>query len=176
MRAAVPYVRGRVLDFGCGDGEVAAWRRPEEYVGVDRDPAALAMARARFPTHRFEPEIPRHEQFDTVLALAVIEHLPCPEAWLRQAASILHPEGSVVLTTPHPAFRRIHDYGAALGIFSHAASEEHESFLGHDRLRALAKACGFHLVRYRRFLLGANQLVVLGRELPVGRRPNNDST
>jgi SAM-dependent methyltransferase len=48
-RAAMRYVRGRVLDIGCGAGRVALHlqERGHEVVGIDISPAALKVARQR---------------------------------------------------------------------------------------------------------------------------------
>lgn len=161
IRAALPFLRGRVLDFGCGTGELAAWIRAEEYWGVDRDQAALQQARSRFPHHLFTAVLPERELFHAIAALAVIEHLSDPASWLLRMRGMLAPGGWLVLTTPHPAFRRIHEAGARAGLFSREAAAEHESFLDRAALLRLAAGSGFRLVRYRRFLLGANQLAVL---------------
>lgn len=161
IRAALPFLRGRVLDFGCGTGALAAWIAPASYFGVDRDDGALRVARRRFPRHRFSEWPPEGETFDTVAALAVIEHLPDREGWLRSLPRLLAPGGCIVLTTPHPAFRRVHEWGAGAGLFSREAAAEHEAFLDSGALLRLAAQCRLRLIRYRRFLCGANQLVVL---------------
>lgn len=41
--------RSRVLDVGCGTGELLAFLRPSHGVGIDFDPQAIAEARARHP-------------------------------------------------------------------------------------------------------------------------------
>jgi 2-polyprenyl-3-methyl-5-hydroxy-6-metoxy-1,4-benzoquinol methylase len=158
---AIPWLHGRVLDFGCGVGELAKHCRPDAYLGVERDARALAEARRRFPSHRFVRELPVSGCFDRVVALAVIEHLRQPEEWLAQIRGLLDPEGLIVLTTPYPAFRRIHDAGALLGLFSREAAEEHETFFDAAALKRLAKPLGLSMYRSRRFLFGANQLFIL---------------
>jgi len=164
LNAALPYIRGSVLDFGCGGGALAQYCDADSYVGVDRSADALAAARASFPRHRFQEDLPNDEQFGTVVALALIEHLEKPDEWLLEMAGFVKPGGWLVLTTPHPAFRTIHDVGAHIGLFSREASEEHETFFRRDDLKKLAMQAGLSLFRYRRFLLGANQLAVLERQ------------
>lgn len=170
IRAALPFLRGRVLDFGCAAGALAAWIDPASYLGFDRDGDAIAQARRLFPRHRFSAVLPEAEVFDTIAALAVVEHLPDPEHWLLLIARLLAPGGSLVLTTPHPAFRRIHDAGAWAGLFSREAAAEHETFFDRPALLRLAASAGFQLVHYRRFLLGANQLAVLRPRQPAEDR------
>lgn len=69
---------GSLIDLGCGDGsQLALLDPPEDYVGVDVSPAALALCAARFPNRRFVP----YEQCsllapaDLTLSLDVIYHL-----------------------------------------------------------------------------------------------------
>ncbi len=167
LAAARPHVaEGRVLDYGCGNGELARYVEPSRYLGLDADPASVEAARARHPRHRFVA-VSGGEQaagagrFDVVVGLAVIEHLADPEAWLRQLRSCLAPGGRIVLTTPHPALRRAHEFGAWLGLFSRDAAEEHNVLIGRRLMRRLASAAGFEIAELRRFLLGCNQLFIL---------------
>jgi SAM-dependent methyltransferase len=163
LAAARPFLTGRVFDFGCGGGRLAAFCAPDHYLGYDQDGNVLEAARHAFPRHRFEPAVPENGSFDTVVLLAVIEHVEDPAALLSSLAGLLAPAGRLVLTTPHPRWEIVHEVGAALGIFSSDAAEEHHSLLNRDALQALAAASGLRLVEYRRFLLGANQLAVFER-------------
>ncbi|MPY90751.1 MAG: methyltransferase domain-containing protein [Luteitalea sp.] len=166
VAAARSYLgQGLLLDFGCSAGALARFVEPARYVGVDTDRAALAQARALYPTHRFlsldEFDASSADQFDIVAALAVIEHLPDPLTWLQSMRARLNPAGHLVLTTPDPALQWAHEAGARVGLFSREAAAEHQTLLDQRALRALADRAGFQLTRYQRFLLGANQLCVL---------------
>jgi SAM-dependent methyltransferase len=159
---AIPHLRGRVLDVGCGAGHLAARLAPSDYVGQDVDEESLEIARSMYPMHRFGLQLPkREEKFDTIIALAVIEHVPNPRAFLAQLAERLvdAPESRIICTTPHPALDWIHDVGAKVGLFSAHASDEHEELLDAAKLRAAGEPT-LELVGYRRFLCGANQLAV----------------
>ena len=163
LKAVSPYIRGRVLDVGCGTGQLALRVPPDQYLGVDADEASLVLARQKNPRHFFQASMPETKsKFDTVTALAVIEHLAEPVVFLQKLAGYLR-EGSesfIVLTTPHPFSRWIHKAGKATGLFSRQADMEHKDFLGRDRIRKLAQECRLDLVSYRPFLFGTNQLVV----------------
>jgi 2-polyprenyl-3-methyl-5-hydroxy-6-metoxy-1,4-benzoquinol methylase len=168
IAAALPHLRGRVLDVGCGSGALAAHVPPDRYYGMDADEASLAVARSRYPRHVFARELPGVEPgFDTVVALAVIEHVADPCAFLRALGDRLGPSpAAIVCTTPHPAAGWIHEVGARLGLFSRDAKEEHERLLDGTRLREVASRAALEVASYRRFLLGANQLAVLRRSAP----------
>ncbi|HWK65509.1 MAG TPA: class I SAM-dependent methyltransferase [Rhizobiaceae bacterium] len=163
MKAAQKWLTGRVLDVGCGSGALAAFIDANRYVGFDRDESCIETARQLFPQHRFMASFPDAGGFDTVVALALIEHLPNPLEELRRWAAALEPGGKIVLTTPHKAFRAIHDLGARIGIFSADAADEHEEMFDGGDLAALAQGGGLRLAEYRRFLFGANQLCVMSK-------------
>lgn len=175
MAAVRPWLQGSVFDFGCGSGALSQYVDAAGYCGYDIDAASLARARALYPQHRFVGVQPDAEQFDTVVSLAVIEHCDDPAAFLAHLAALARPGGRVALTTPHPAFEFIHDLGARIGMFSRDASEEHEALLDRKALHALAAGLGLPVLQYRRFLFGANQLIVLQRPRPGWQQPGASS-
>lgn len=175
LRAALPHVprvgSGRVLDVGCGLTDLAA--RIPGYVGCDRNADVLAAQRRRFPEKDFfEWDIGRsaapaalvaRAPFEGVLLLAVLEHVTEPSAILGRLSSLLSPGGRLIATTPHPVGRWPLEVGAALGLLSSHAHDEHETLLGRAALEAAGRAASLRLVLYRRFLLGMNQLAVFSR-------------
>jgi 2-polyprenyl-3-methyl-5-hydroxy-6-metoxy-1,4-benzoquinol methylase len=169
IEAARAFLHGRVLDIGCGSGALAEMVPEQLYLGVDVSEPSLRAARLRHARHRFQSTLPALEPaFDTVVALAVIEHVPDPTSFLRDLAARLapSPESRIVCTTPHPSVDWVHKAGALLGLFSRHAAEEHEHLLGRRQLQAIAAECGLRVVMYRRFLLGANQILVFRRVGP----------
>jgi 2-polyprenyl-3-methyl-5-hydroxy-6-metoxy-1,4-benzoquinol methylase len=164
--AARSYLKGAVLDVGCGSGALAKLVAASPYVGVDVDSDVLDIARKAYPAHRFERDLPdRSSKFDTVVSLAVIEHVHEPATLLHEMSGRLrcHPDARLVLSTPHPRAEWIHGLGAKAGLFSKAASEEHETLFDEAALRRLGKNAGLDLVMYRRFLFGVNQLAVFSK-------------
>jgi SAM-dependent methyltransferase len=161
LRAARPFLRGRVLDYGCHTGALTAYCRPDAYLGVDIDERALEAARAAHPGYEFDVKVSEHERFDTVAGLAVLEHMHDPLDQLLRWARLLQPGGAIVLTTPHPRYEWILTVGAKLGLFNRHSLDEHEDLLDRRRMGELAEAADLRVETYRRFLLGANQLFVL---------------
>jgi len=165
IQAALPFLKGRILDVGCGSGALARYVETKRYVGVDIDEESLAIARAQHPDHAFLPHLPVREKFETISALAVIEHVPRPEALLTELKSMLQPgpDARIVCTTPHPSMDWIHWIGSRIGLFSRSANDEHHELLDRRRLAAAGEAAGLKVMDYRRFLWGANQVVTYVR-------------
>jgi 2-polyprenyl-3-methyl-5-hydroxy-6-metoxy-1,4-benzoquinol methylase len=104
---------------------------------------------------------PRDSQFDQIIGLAVIEHVDDPQQWLGWLRTLLKPGGRIVLTTPYPSVRWLHELGARIGLFSREGAREHRELIDRRRITALAEASGFRIRHFQRFLLGCNQLVIL---------------
>jgi 2-polyprenyl-3-methyl-5-hydroxy-6-metoxy-1,4-benzoquinol methylase len=168
VKAALPHVRGRVLDHGCGPGGLAAEVPPDRYLGFDIDESTLEVARARYPSHRFTSRLPEGERFDTVVSMAVIEHVDEPAEYLRALRAFVGDGGRLFLTTPHPSSKAVYDLGARLGIFSRLASEEHHPLLGEAEIREHAGSAGLQVLEFGTFMAGANQLAVLAPTLGNG--------
>ena len=166
LKVAKPYLKGRILDVGCGSGALAELVDPDNYLGVEIDEVSLQQAQLRFPAHRFVSSLPEStEKFDTIISLAVIEHVSDPSEFLRKLTVHLVDSDSacIAVTTPHPSVDWVHDVGAAIGLFSKHANEEHEDLLDHTKLEITGKQAGLELLTYKRFLLGANQIAVYGK-------------
>ena len=165
FKAVRPLLRGRVLDVGCGSGAFAQFFEQANYVGVDLDSLSLERARVAFPQYFFRDRLPESgEMFDSIVSLAVIEHVSSPEQFLSELAEFMRDEKSrIVVTTPHPSVDWVHHAGAAVGLFSKHANEEHEDLLNEISLMKSAQAAGLKLQLYKRFMFGANQLAVFSR-------------
>ncbi|HME87765.1 MAG TPA: class I SAM-dependent methyltransferase [Chthoniobacterales bacterium] len=179
IAAAKPFLTdGNLLDIGCGTGELAHDVDPAKYLGVERDEESVAIARKKFPSHRFftleefsdstalssrvsSASDVSESQFDQIVGLAVIEHIDDPRQWLAWLRALLKPAGRVILTTPRPSARWLHEFGARFGLFSREGAKEHRELIDRDRMIELANMSGFRVAHSRRFLLGCNQLFVL---------------
>lgn len=167
FRAVSAYIHGEVLDIGCGYGKILSLLPAGvTYAGVDSGPEIIQYLRKTYPDHEFylldldKGELQLDRQFDTILMLAVVEHLSQPQKALCQALEHLKPDGRLLITTPSPIGDRIHRLGARFGLFSQFAADDHETIFTQASLRRLLDDCGVQVDRYRRFLLGGNQLFV----------------
>lgn len=152
-----------LLDIGCGSGELKKYLSPRiKYFGIDTEEQWEGDSSYLFKVKSSSilPSAIRKQKFNSVTALAVIEHLKRPKELFDTTSKILPNGGLFVLTTPHPIGRTIHDLGAKIGLFSSHASEEHETFLNKKDLLSLGREAGFEVICYSRFLFGMNQLAV----------------
>lgn len=100
----------KVLDVGCGPGEMAAklMQRGYEVWGLDIAEPMICHARKRCGTDRFRvgdiEHIPFPENtFDGVVCLGVLEYLDVDEIALREIHRVLKPGGRAVISTPSGA-------------------------------------------------------------------------
>jgi len=167
MQAIAPFLRGDVLDLACGSGKVVRLLKPgQSYLGVEGTPQFIKTLSNRYPAYQFilrdldQDELNLERAFDTILLVAVIEHLEHPSHLLAQLPRYLKAGGRLVMTTPSPFGDKIHRVGARIRLFSKAAMEEHETIFSYKMMVELLEPVGLVVEHYRRFLLGGNQLFI----------------
>lgn len=107
LKALAGYVRGRkLLDVGCGEGQLLQTARDEGWdaVGIDLSETAIRLCRKRgvsaSQTDFFDPSLDG-QRFDAIVMSELIEHVPAPARFLRRAEMLLQDEGILYLTTPN---------------------------------------------------------------------------
>lgn len=95
----------RILDVGCGEGELghALRERGHHVVGID-------LGQPKFELDRFieadvsaEFELDEEEPFDVIILADVLEHVPEPERLLEAVRGLLAPRGRVIVSLPNVA-------------------------------------------------------------------------
>jgi 2-polyprenyl-3-methyl-5-hydroxy-6-metoxy-1,4-benzoquinol methylase len=157
-----------VLDIGLADSTFAdELQRAGNYVvraplaPADSEPSSAVASLARELGDR---------KFDKILLLDVLEHLPNPEKALALAASLLKPNGHLVVSVPNVANLTIR-LMLLFGIWEYhdrgILDRTHLRFYTRKTARALLESCGFRVVRQRMtvvpldLLLGSRVLVRL---------------
>jgi ubiquinone/menaquinone biosynthesis C-methylase UbiE len=173
---AEPYCAGKeVLDAACGAGYGSAHlaKVASNVVGVDADEEAIAYARRRYAAPNAHFQVMdvasldfADSSFDVVCSFETIEHVPDRDAFLREAARVLRPDGTFLVSTPQ--VRRTTEHPA--NPFHHVeyARADFERLLGSTFERV--ELYGQRRLQTRRHLL-LQRLDVLGlrRRLPFLR-------
>jgi SAM-dependent methyltransferase len=167
FNAIRPFLIGDILDLGCGRAKITPFLKPDQrYVGVESTPQSMRYLRGNFPEHQFflydldQDVLELPGPFDTILLVAVLEHLANPDNLMRQLPLLLKSGGRLVITTPSPFGDRVHRLGARFNLFSRAAVEDHEIIYTPASLDRLLSRHQLRLVHYRSFMLGGNQLFI----------------
>lgn len=163
-----PFLRGRVLDYGCGRGQLCDLVSARRFVGLDADPAALAEARRLHPDHVFQAvgTLGELSEFDTIIAMAVIGYIPDLRGLFATFAERLNQGGHIVVTSPTPRANALHRIGARLGVFGSDTYERATALPDRARMEQAAQGAGLRLAHYGRFMLGLNQIAVFERPAP----------
>jgi SAM-dependent methyltransferase len=103
----------RVLDLGCGEGQIARLAvagGAERVVGVDASAAQIAEAGRRGGGVHYArgsaTSLPLGTgRFDAVVSCLVLEHVPDLDACLDEVSRVLRPGGRFILFVNHPLFQ-----------------------------------------------------------------------
>jgi SAM-dependent methyltransferase len=102
FKKSLCYIKGRVIDLGCGDGQYREdiLKVAEEYIGVDWKNSFHDQSRVDVFADLNKP-LPLNDcSSETVVAFQVLEHLPEPSAFISECFRILKPNGTLILTIP----------------------------------------------------------------------------
>jgi SAM-dependent methyltransferase len=76
-RILMPFVRSSVLEVGCGYGRLCRAFPPDQYIGVDINPDAIARAKSMWPGYKFQvvDYLDEYPKAGLVLFYTVMLHL-----------------------------------------------------------------------------------------------------
>lgn len=154
---ASAFIRGRLLDVGCGRNQLV-----HQYagfgVGVDvfdwSAGAIILQDTSQLPF--------RDRSFDTVTVLAALNHIPNRDAVLLEIARVLRDDGRLVMTMIPPGISTLgHRY-----LWWHSEDKTRGMAEGEvygftsRQMTAMARDAGFALVEHHRFVYWLNNLYV----------------
>jgi 2-polyprenyl-3-methyl-5-hydroxy-6-metoxy-1,4-benzoquinol methylase len=168
------YLKGSVLDIGCGGAFLANFIPPEGYVGVDANESWLQQVKETKPAYKFHCiNVDTSEgasklasldgSFDTITLLAVVEHLHHPQLVFGACSLLLKDEGLLVITTPTPLGDKIGGIAARLAKRGKKSMFPHVQLFTLQGLNELLTPLKFKPIVYRKFLFKANQLFVYSK-------------
>ena len=167
LKKALPYIHGKVLDVGCCTGSLIELLSDRAgYVGVDISPRLVREVKEKYPECSVycldvqQEMVPHDGPFDTIVALALIEHLESPREFLERYIPLLGEGSVIVLTTPTPTGERLHGILQVLRVANREIKDLHHSIFSPPELLRLVRSYGCEVVFSERFELGMNQIVV----------------
>ena len=140
----------RVLEIGCGGGELLAALKPAYGVGVHDDPALIEVARRRHPELHFvtgsleAPPLPAGEPFDFIIICNVIGHMHDVQAAFMAVRPFCRPDTRVIVAYHNAVWEPVLRLGSRLGL-RRPTSEQ--NWLSRDDLVNLFELAGFQVVR-----------------------------
>lgn len=103
------YMKGDVLEVGCGEGRGIDWiiDRAASFTAVDKIETVIDSLQKKYPAGRFiSGNIPpltalKDNSYDRVISFQVIEHIQDDVLFLKEIQRVLKPGGLAILTTPN---------------------------------------------------------------------------
>ena len=106
---AMPYVKGHMLELGCGEGRGVELLRDkvEDYLALDKIQEVIDRLTPRFPEVTFRQAVfppftdLADNTFDSIITFQVIEHVKADGDFLSEIHRVLKPGGVALVTTPN---------------------------------------------------------------------------
>ncbi|GAB5526429.1 MAG: hypothetical protein Roseis2KO_43010 [Roseivirga sp.] len=106
---AMPFVKGDLLELGCGEGRGVELLSPlsSSYLALDKIDEVIQRLQAAYPEVNFKQAVfppfsdLADNSFDTIVSFQVIEHVKQDAEFLKEIKRVLRPGGTAVLTTPN---------------------------------------------------------------------------
>jgi 2-polyprenyl-3-methyl-5-hydroxy-6-metoxy-1,4-benzoquinol methylase len=106
---AVPYIKGDLLEIGCGEGRGVELLAPlaKSYTAIDKIAEIEATIRKKYPAvHFYNMNVPplsgiADASMDTVVTFQVIEHIQDDRFYLKEIHRVLRPGGTAIISTPN---------------------------------------------------------------------------
>ncbi len=102
------WIRGDLLEVGCGEGRGIPWVLPHtaSYSAIDKISGAIEMLKGKYPAGKFVagnlPPLPYADNsFNAVISFQVIEHIEDDRLFLKEIHRVLRPGGTALVTTPN---------------------------------------------------------------------------
>ncbi|MBC6401178.1 MAG: class I SAM-dependent methyltransferase [Ekhidna sp.] len=105
---AKPYIKGDLLELGCGEGRGVELLAPlaKSYQGIDKIESIIEQLGIKYPDYDFMsgtfPPFPFGDnKFDAIITFHVIEHVKKDKEFVKEVCRVLKPGGVALITTPN---------------------------------------------------------------------------
>ncbi|MDF7825858.1 glycosyltransferase [Pontiellaceae bacterium B12227] len=154
----------RVLEIGCGNGDLLNAVAPEYGVGLDFSPAILEQARQNYPHLTFLEQdahaLSFDEPFDVIILSDLVNDLWDVQQVLTALKSCCHPATRLVLNFHNNLWGPMLSFARRLGLLD---PQQEQNWLTPEDLEGLLKLSGFELVQRRPLILFPLNVPVLTR-------------
>lgn len=157
VRAVLPYLRGRLLDIGCGTNELV--RSYGSGVGVDvYQWGTVDLVVENSADLPFDDE-----SFDTVTIIAALNHIPNRREVLKEAHRLLRMNGTIIVTMIPPRLSKVwHFSRRPWDVDQKERGMVHGEVFGftRDEVRGLLEEAGFDVIVEKAFMFYINCVMV----------------
>jgi 2-polyprenyl-3-methyl-5-hydroxy-6-metoxy-1,4-benzoquinol methylase len=162
----------RLLDIGCGTGEVLNYAGKKKYRvrGVELNDGARNVARQKYNLDVVKSleEFPEKDgRFDVITLWHVLEHFYDPGAALRSIHDMLEPTGIAIIALPNSDSWDAKHYGGHWAAYD---LPRHLSHFTRSTFERLAKSCGFELVGCIPQKLDSYYIALLSEQYVQGKK------
>ena len=154
-----------ILDLGCGyypANLINLENKIRKAVGLDKDiPDKTVSNKISFIRADLEKILPLPDnEFDCVLALAVLEHLEYPQEIISECCRILKPGGRLIITIPSNYSRPILLMLVGLGLISKEEIYSHKNYFSQRAVEAMLEKARFKKIVSQSYNFFLNSLFV----------------
>jgi len=166
VKNVLPYLKGDLLDIGCGTNELV--RRYGKGKGVDvyqwGDVNLVVEDTSNLPYEE--------KSFDTVTIIAALNYIPNREEVLKEANRLLRKDGIIVITMIPPTISRVWHF-----LRKPWDADQKERGIARvevfgfkqEEIRQLLKSAGFKVALEKSFMLRINKITLAKKEREIVR-------
>lgn len=161
--AVKPYLKGKILDLGCGDNRLMREYRNAGGYGVGADLATNPQADV--PLIPGKPLPFTDQSFDTIVMIATLNHIPDRERVLCDCVRCLLPGGSIVITMLGHVVGAVghflwHLLGSDADLRDRQIAKGELMGMSKSEVCKLLTKAGFSNIQHHHFSMGLNNLYV----------------
>ena len=154
INVVMPYIKGKLLDIGCGYNNLV--KKYGNGIGVDVYPwREVDLVVKKTSSLPFE-----NSSFDTITFLACLNHIPYRQDALKEARRLLKPGGTLLITMISPFIGKIAHIIFKQDERARGVSKGEKEGLGDKEVIDLLDKAGFVLVKKKYFEFFMNKLYI----------------
>ena len=138
----------KILEIGCGRGDLLASLNPQTGVGIDLSPTTVEIARKRHPSLTFETmdahDLALTETFDAVILSDLLNDVYDAQWILQKLKQVIHPNTRIIINTHSRLWQPILKIAEILGF---ATPSLKQNWLAKDDIVNLLRLEGYDIIK-----------------------------